>query len=156
MNPKVALGDLTSGLAQGPKQRSFHRATMSGSCTSIPHAGVNDTRRAPSLAALLLAGSLLAAAFLPAAVALDGAQCEGKPPMTPLLYGADFEIADNICCHNTHWCPSSLLRVRPARACCKPAAGMCEAVAMSSCRETPLGPRASVYLTRTQSIQHGC
>ena len=95
---------------------------MSGSFTSIACAGAKEPRRAPSFAALLLAGSLLAVAFLPAAVALDGAQCEGKPPMTPLMYGADFEIADNICCHNTHWCPPGLLRVRPARACCQPAA----------------------------------
>ena len=81
---------------------------MSGSCTATACAGANETRRAPSITALLLA--LLAAAFLPAAVASDGAQCEGKPPMTPLMYGADFDTADNICCHNTHWCPPALLR----------------------------------------------
>ena len=30
-------------------------------------------------------------------------RCEGKKPMSTLLYGADWKTADNICCHNHHW-----------------------------------------------------
>jgi hypothetical protein len=37
--------------------------------------------------------------------------CMGKKPMKPLLYRADYAVADNICCHNhRQWLAITRLR----------------------------------------------